>query len=53
VALSRGRALAVLVCSPRLLETRASSVEQLRAVAAFCGFAEAADADAGGCATPL
>jgi predicted RecB family nuclease len=42
VALSRGRALAVLVCSPRLLGTRASSVEQLRAVAAFCGFEEAA-----------
>ncbi len=38
VALSRGRALAVLVCSPRLFETRASSVEQLRSVAAFCGF---------------
>ena len=43
VALSRGRALAVLVCSPRLLETRCSTVEQLRAVAAFCAFAEAAD----------
>jgi uncharacterized protein len=44
VALSRGRALAVLVCSPRLLETRAATVEQLRAVAAFCAFAEAAAA---------
>jgi uncharacterized protein len=42
VALSRGRALAVLVCSPLLLGTRASSVEQLRAVAAFCGFEAAA-----------
>ncbi|HEY6234307.1 MAG TPA: TM0106 family RecB-like putative nuclease, partial [Candidatus Elarobacter sp.] len=42
VAISRGRALAVLVCSPRLLETRCSTVEQLRAVAAFCAFAEAA-----------
>lgn len=42
VALSRGRALAVLVCSPRLLEARCSTVEQLRAVAAFCAFAEAA-----------
>jgi uncharacterized protein len=42
VAVSRGRALAVLVCSPRLLETRTSTVEQLRAVAAFCAFAEAA-----------
>ena len=43
VALSRGRALAALVCSPRLLETRCSTVEQLRAVAAFCAFAEAAE----------
>jgi predicted RecB family nuclease len=43
VALSRGRALAVLVCSPRLLETRCSTVEQLRAVAAFCAFTEAAE----------
>ncbi|HEX3465023.1 MAG TPA: TM0106 family RecB-like putative nuclease [Candidatus Elarobacter sp.] len=41
VALSRGRALAVLVCSPRLLEARCSTVEQLRAVAAFSAFAEA------------
>ena len=43
VAISRGRALAALVCSPRLLETRCSTVEQLRAVAAFCAFAEAAE----------
>ncbi len=43
VAVSRGRALAVLVCSPRLLETRCSTVEQLRAVAAFCAFTEAAN----------
>jgi superfamily I DNA and/or RNA helicase len=42
VALSRGRALAALVCSPRLLEARCSTVDQLRAVAAFCAFAEAA-----------
>lgn len=45
VAISRGRALAVLVCSPRLLETRCSTVEQLRAVAAFCAFAEAAGSE--------
>jgi predicted RecB family nuclease len=44
VALSRGRALAVVVCSPRLLETRCATVEQLGAVAAFCAFAEAAGA---------
>jgi len=42
VALSRGRALAAVVCSPRLLETRCNTVDQLGAVAAFCAFAEAA-----------
>ncbi len=42
VAISRGRALAVMVCSPRLLEAPCASVEQLRAVAVFCAFAEAA-----------
>ena len=42
VAISRGRALAVVVCSPRLLETPCPDVDLLRAVAAFCGFAEAA-----------
>lgn len=44
VALSRGRALAVLVCSQDLLATRCSTVEQLRAVAGFCSFREAAEA---------
>ncbi|HEY0613997.1 MAG TPA: TM0106 family RecB-like putative nuclease [Candidatus Elarobacter sp.] len=42
VAISRGRALAVLVCSPHLLETRCSTVDQLRSVSAFCAFAETA-----------
>ncbi len=45
VALSRGRALAVLVCSPKLLAARCTTVEQLRAVATFCAFKEAAEAD--------
>jgi uncharacterized protein len=44
VAVSRGRALAVLVCSPRILATPCSSVEQLAAVAAFCAFVERATA---------
>jgi len=44
VAVSRGRALAVLVCSPRILATPCSSVEQLGAVAAFCAFVERATA---------
>ena len=43
VALSRGRALAVLVCSQALLATRCSTVDQLRAVAGFCSFTEAAE----------
>ncbi len=42
VAVSRGRALAVLVCSPRILETRCNAVGQVRAVAAFCAFAQRA-----------
>jgi len=42
VAVSRGRALAVLVCSPRILATPCTSVEQLRAAAAFCTFVERA-----------
>ncbi len=42
VAISRGRALAAIVCSPRLLESRCGTVQQLRAVAAFCAFADAA-----------
>ena len=42
VAVSRGRALAVVVCSPRLLEAPCATVGLLRSVAAFCAFAEAA-----------
>ena len=40
VAVSRGRALAVLVCSPRIVATPCTTLEQLRAAAAFCTFAE-------------
>ncbi len=46
VAVSRGRALAVLVCSPRILETRCTGVGQVRAVAAFCAFARHAERSA-------
>jgi uncharacterized protein len=45
VALSRGRALAVLVCSPKLLAARCTTVEQLRAVATFCAFKQAAETE--------
>ncbi len=54
VAVSRGRALAVLVCSPRIFATRCTSLEQLRAVAAFCAFAAAGtEADPKPAAAPL
>lgn len=47
VAVSRGRALAVLVCSPAILETACATLPQMRAVAAFCQFArEAGEAEA-------
>jgi uncharacterized protein len=38
VAVSRAKALAVLVCSPRLLETRCRTVDQMRLVNALCRF---------------
>ena len=40
VAISRAKALAVLVCSPRLLETRCRTVEQMRLVNGLCTFVE-------------
>jgi superfamily I DNA and/or RNA helicase len=42
VAISRARCLSIVVCSPRLLETRCRSVEQMELVNALCRFAEAA-----------
>jgi predicted RecB family nuclease len=42
VAISRAKALAVVVCSPRLLDVRCRSVEQMRLVNALCSFAEVA-----------
>jgi uncharacterized protein len=45
VAISRAQALAVLVCSPTLLETPASTVEQVVTIGNLCRFAE--------CAAPL
>jgi hypothetical protein len=43
VAISRARCLAVLVCSPRLLDIHAKSIEQMRLVNALCRFGEVAD----------
>jgi predicted RecB family nuclease len=43
VAISRAKCLAVLVCSPRLLDIHATSIEQMRLVNALCRFAEVAN----------
>ena len=40
VAVSRARCLAVLVCSPRLLDLKPRTVEQARLVNALCRFVE-------------
>ena len=42
VAISRAKAMAVLVCSPRLLEARCRTVEQMRLVNGLCALAERA-----------
>ena len=42
VAVSRARALAVLVCSPELLHVRCSSAEQMKLVNALCLLVERA-----------
>jgi uncharacterized protein len=42
VAISRAQALAVVVCSPRLLGARCSTVEDMQLVNMLCRFAEAA-----------
>ena len=41
VAVSRAQAMAVVVCSPRLMWTRCSTVEQMRLVNMLCRFADA------------
>jgi uncharacterized protein len=42
VAISRARCLSVVVCSPRLLESRCRTVEQMQLVNAVCSFVDAA-----------
>jgi predicted RecB family nuclease len=42
VAISRAQALAVVVCSPRLLWARCNTVDQMRLVNALCAFADEA-----------
>jgi uncharacterized protein len=45
VAISRARCLAYLVCSPRLLEVDARTIEHMRLANALCRFVEIAEAD--------
>jgi uncharacterized protein len=47
VAISRARCLAYLVCSPRLLEVDARTVEHMRLANALCRFVEVADGSEG------
>jgi superfamily I DNA and/or RNA helicase len=42
VAVSRAMCLACIVASPRLLESRARTIEQMRLINALCRFAETA-----------
>lgn len=42
VAISRAQCLAILVCSPRLLEARCRSIEEMRLVNALCRLVEVA-----------
>jgi uncharacterized protein len=45
VAISRARALSVLVCSPRLLDAACNSPEEMALVNLLCAFAERASPD--------
>ncbi len=47
VAVSRAMCLACIVASPRLLESRARTIEQMRLINALCRFAEMAGEQAG------
>jgi uncharacterized protein len=53
VAISRAMCLAVIVASPRLLESHARTIDEMRLINALCRFAEIADAQArtGGAST--
>jgi uncharacterized protein len=44
VAVSRAMCLAIIVASPRLLESRARTIEQMRLINALCRFVEMAPA---------
>jgi uncharacterized protein len=48
VAISRAQCLAVLVCSPRLLEARCHSIDEMELVNALCRLVEYAEGGAPG-----
>ena len=52
VAVSRAMCLAYVVASPRLLESRARTIDQMRLINALCRFVELADAQAGRSSRP-
>jgi uncharacterized protein len=47
VAVSRARCLACIVASPRLLESRARTIDQMRLINALCRFVELAEEQTG------
>jgi len=47
VAISRAQCLAILVCSPRLLEARCQSIEEMELVNALCRLVEYAEGGKG------
>jgi uncharacterized protein len=47
VAVSRAMCLAIVVASPRLLESRARTIEQMRLINALCRFVDLAEAQGG------
>ena len=44
VAICRARCLAILCCSPALLETKARTIEDMRLISTLCALVETAEA---------
>jgi len=47
VAISRARCLAYLVCTERLLNSRARNIDEMRLISTLCSFVEWAEASSG------
>ena len=50
VAVSRAQCLAYLVCSPALLESRATNVDEMRLISTLCALVEEAELQTGAAA---